>query len=107
MDSPIGIYIGRGACFMGKMVGKTAWAMKISTIDPSECRPTPMRHFFLTGEVVKLEQVENGFEIGIRNGVMTNTIRFVNADLVDMPEWLKIGAKVEYDSEKNRITLLG
>ena len=66
-----------------------------------------MRHFLLTGEVVKLEQAENGFEIGIRNDVMTNTIRFINADLVDMPEWLKIGAKVEYDSEKNRIILLG
>ena len=81
--------------------------LKIETVDPSECRESPMRHFLLTGEVVKLEQAENGFEIGIRNDVMTNTIRFINADLVDMPEWLKIGAKVEYDSEKNRITLLG
>ena len=72
-----------------------------------KCREIPIRHFVVTGEVVKLEQVEGGFEIGIRNEAMTNTFRFMNADLVDMPEWLKIGAKVEYCSEKNRVTLLG
>ena len=79
----------------------------IANVDTTECRAMPMRHFVLTGEVVKLEHVEDGIEIGIRNEAMTNTFRFLNADLVDLPEWLKIGAKVAFDSEKNRIMLLG